>query len=57
MTVRAVKAGAVEPMSNLGAYGSPYLSVASLMRRWQPSNNRREVVLIIDRAHYRASRA
>jgi len=42
------------PMSNVGAYGSPYLSVASLMRRWQPSDNRREVVLItdgIDRAH------
>jgi hypothetical protein len=36
------------PMSSVGAYGSPYLSVADLMNRWTASNNRREVVLVTD---------
>ena len=36
------------PMGFPGAYGSPYLSVAELMRRWPASGNRREVVMITD---------
>ena len=42
------------PMSSVGAYGSPYLSVGELMRRWPATDNRREIILItdgIDRAH------
>ncbi len=36
------------PVSNVGAYGSPYLSVVDLMKRWTASSNRREVVLVTD---------
>lgn len=36
------------PMSSVGAYGSPYLSVASLMKGWAASDNRREVILVTD---------
>jgi len=42
------------PLGHVGAYGSPYLSVTNLMRRWPETAHRREVVLItdgIDRAH------
>jgi hypothetical protein len=42
------------PLSSVGAYGSPYLSLASLMKRWAETSNRREVVLVtdgLDRAH------
>jgi hypothetical protein len=36
------------PMGSTGAYGSPYLSVANLMKRWPESPNRREVILVTD---------
>jgi hypothetical protein len=36
------------PMGSTGAYGSPYLSVIDLMKRWPQSNNRREVIMITD---------
>ena len=42
------------PFGSPRAYGSPYLSVIDLMKRWPASTNRREVVMItdgIDRAH------
>jgi hypothetical protein len=42
------------PLGSVGAYGSPYLSVADLMKRWPASANRHEVILVsdgIDRAH------
>lgn len=42
------------PLGTAGAYGSPYLSVVDLMKRWPDSPNRREVILVsdgIDRAH------
>jgi hypothetical protein len=42
------------PMGSVGAYGSPYLSVVDLMKRWPESPNRHEVILVtdgIDRAH------
>lgn len=42
------------PLGTPGAYGSPYLSVIDLMKRWPDSPNRKEVILItdgIDRAH------
>lgn len=42
------------PVGSTGAYGSPYLSVMDLMKRWPESPNRREVIMItdgIDRAH------
>jgi hypothetical protein len=48
------------PIGSAGAYGSPYLSVIDLMKRWPENSNRREVIMItdgIDRArrtmHYR----
>ena len=34
------------PIGNPGAYGSPYLSVTDLMKRWPVSQNRREVLMI-----------
>lgn len=44
------------PLGSVGAYGSPYLSVTSLMNQWPESGNRREVLMVtdgIDRArHY-----
>lgn len=36
------------PLGYAGAYGSPYLSVVDLMKRWPESVNRREVILITD---------
>jgi len=36
------------PVSTVGAYGSPYLSLTELMKRWTASSNRREVVLVTD---------
>ncbi len=36
------------PLGNAGAYGSPYLSVIDLMKRWPTSENRREIVMITD---------
>jgi hypothetical protein len=42
------------PLGSPGVYGSPYLSVIDLMKRWPESSNRREVVMItdgIDRLH------
>ncbi len=36
------------PLGYAGAFGSPYLSVVDLMKRWPQSANRREVVLITD---------
>jgi hypothetical protein len=34
------------PLGNSGAYGSPYLSVTDLMKRWPVNQNRREVLMI-----------
>jgi hypothetical protein len=42
------------PLGSVGAYGSPYLSVIDLMKRWPASQNRHEVLMVtdgIDRAH------
>ncbi|MGD0137191.1 MAG: hypothetical protein ABSE57_34550 [Bryobacteraceae bacterium] len=42
------------PLGNVGAYGSPYLSVVDLMKRWPASENRHEVIMVsdgLDRAH------
>jgi hypothetical protein len=36
------------PLASAGAYGSPYLSVIDLMKRWPESSNRREIVMITD---------
>jgi hypothetical protein len=36
------------PMGSVGAFGSPYLSLMDLMRRWPEGPNRREVVMITD---------
>ena len=36
------------PLGTVGAYGSPYLSVVDLMKRWSDTDNRREVVMITD---------
>ena len=36
------------PLASIGAYGSPYLSVIDLMKRWPESSNRREIVMITD---------
>ena len=36
------------PLTTAGAYGSPYLSVVDLMKRWPESSNRREILLITD---------
>jgi hypothetical protein len=47
------------PLGSPGAYGSPYLSVIDLMKRWPDSSNRREVVMItdgIDRLHGSSNR-
>src|SRR5579862_261798 len=35
-------------MGSTGAYGSPYLSVIDLMKRWPAHQNRREVVMLTD---------
>lgn len=36
------------PLGTAGAYGSPYLSVMDLMKRWPAGDNRREIVMITD---------
>jgi hypothetical protein len=36
------------PLGSAGAYGSPYLSVIDLMKRWPASQNRREVLMVTD---------
>jgi hypothetical protein len=36
------------PLGSVGAYGSPYLSVADLMKRWPVSENRRQIVMVSD---------
>ncbi len=36
------------PVGTSGAYGSPYLSVIDLMKRWPEDQNRREVVMVTD---------
>ncbi len=36
------------PLGYAGAYGSPYLSVVDLMKRWPASENRREVMMVTD---------
>jgi hypothetical protein len=36
------------PLGSVGAYGSPYLSVIDLMKRWPADRNRREVVMVTD---------
>jgi hypothetical protein len=36
------------PLGSAGAYGSPYLSVVDLMKRWPDTPNRREVLLVTD---------
>ncbi len=36
------------PLGSTGAYGSPYLSVIDLMKRWPEHANRREVVMVTD---------
>jgi hypothetical protein len=36
------------PLGSTGAYGSPYLSVVDLMKRWPDTPNRREVLLVTD---------
>jgi hypothetical protein len=36
------------PLGTVGAYGSPYLSVIDLMKRWPANENRREVVMVTD---------
>jgi hypothetical protein len=43
------------PLGSAGAYGSPYLSVSSLMRQWPHDDHRREVLMFtdgIDRARH-----
>jgi hypothetical protein len=44
------------PVGSMGAYGSPYLSLIDLMKRWPEHPNRREVIMVsdgIDRARHR----
>jgi hypothetical protein len=36
------------PIASAGAYGSPYLSLIDLMKRWPEHQNRREVVMVTD---------
>jgi hypothetical protein len=36
------------PVTSSGAYGSPYLSVIDLMKRWPDSSNRKEIVMVTD---------
>jgi hypothetical protein len=45
----AVAAKAIRlPIGTAGAYGSPYLSVIDLMKRWPERMSRREVILVTD---------
>jgi hypothetical protein len=36
------------PIASIGAFGSPYLSVIDLMKRWPTHSNRREVLMVSD---------
>jgi hypothetical protein len=36
------------PLGSAGAFGSPYLSVVDLIKRWPENQNRREVVILTD---------
>jgi len=36
------------PVGNVGAFGSPYLSVMDLMRRWPEHPNRRQIIMFSD---------
>jgi hypothetical protein len=36
------------PFGTAGAYGSPYLSLTDLIKRWPENQNRREVVMVTD---------
>jgi hypothetical protein len=36
------------PMGSSGAFGSPFLSLADLLRRWPSNSNRRSVVMVTD---------
>jgi hypothetical protein len=36
------------PIASSGAYGSPYLSIIDLIKRWPEHSNRREVVMVAD---------
>jgi hypothetical protein len=36
------------PLGSAGAYGSPYLSVIDLMKRWPDTMNRHEVIMVSD---------
>lgn len=36
------------PIASSGAYGSPYLSVIDVMKRWPEDTNRREVIMVTD---------
>ena len=36
------------PLGSTGAYGSPYLSVIDLMKRWPAGQNRREILMVTD---------
>lgn len=36
------------PVGSTGAYGSPYLSLVNLMKRWPEHPNRREVIMVTD---------
>jgi hypothetical protein len=36
------------PVASSGAYGSPYLSVIDLMKRWPGHSNRREMIMVTD---------
>jgi hypothetical protein len=48
-TDHAQAAGAVRlPLGSVGAYGSPYLSLIDLMKRWPEHPNRREVIVVSD---------
>jgi hypothetical protein len=47
------------PTGNAGAYGNPYLSLTSLMKRWPDHGGRKEILMIsdgIDRMRQRSSR-
>jgi hypothetical protein len=36
------------PLGSTGAYGSPYLSVIDVMKRWPAGENRREILMVTD---------
>jgi hypothetical protein len=48
-TDHALAAKAVRlPLGTTGAYGSPYLSLIDLMKRWQSENTRRAILMVTD---------